>query len=1309
MAHLSLRLLGTYDVQLAEQPVTNFRSVKNQALLAYLVAEADRPHSRAALAGLLWPEQPDSQALLNLRQTLFRLRNLLQNDEAHPPFLQINATAVHFNRQSNSWFDGAAFVELLAMCSHHARTVDDHEQNSHRRHCPACSERLAQAVALYRGEFMHGIYIDESPALEEWLLLRREWFHHQALAALQDLAAWHEGQRHYARAYDYARRQVELDPLREEAHQQLMRALALDGKRSEALAQYEACCTVLYQELGVGPSAETEALLQQIEQGTVGDTEQANARQAQQNGAGVLPGKATVPTPSTPFFGREGETAKVRAMLLDPTHRLVTLLGQGGVGKSRLALAAATDLTGAFADGVWFVALDGVESEAGLVATLAAALGFHFSASGEPQQQLLTYLHQREALLILDNFEQLISSPPLTGMGPEVTLIQQLLTAAPRLKFLLTSRARLTLQSEQVLSLTGLPIPALDQPALSDAELVDQAQGYSSIRLFVERAQRSGLGFTLNPETAPHVLAICRLVEGLPLGIELAAAWTDHYSCAEIAETIRTTLDFLESPLHDALPRHRSLRAAFDYSWRLLAPAEQQALAQMSIFRAPYSREAAQAVAQVALPQLMALVNKSLVRTVGPGRYALHDLVRQFAGEAANTRQQASAEHPVAEHPVAERHAVYYLRLVRTQEGLFGQEPQKAVALLLQEIEHIRQAWHWAVAMANTAELHAALPNLARAFDLAGLYREAATTWQSTLAEWGQSQLGGQVPAIAHKAAAPRQPLTAATPLWIQLQIEMARMQRILGDHAQATLCAEAALAQLLPDRTELIPLRVAALQQLGIAHYRQGDHAAALPLLEEAVHLAQQSTETRLTADCLLSLGEVQMYQGDNAAQQSFAAALARYRHCADRRGEGAALHSLGLFAHMRSEFTEGKRWFEEALRIHRTLGDRHLEAMTLLGLASFYGQQANYAESDRYAQQTLKLARTIGYRIGEVQALTSLGVTQMHQGVALPARTYFEEALLIARQSGYLRGEGALLNNLGNLASDAGDYAAAESHYRAALAVARQSGDRYFTCARLHNLGNMRRFQGDYVGAQALYSEAVVMAAAIGDRWIEGSAHADLALCCDFLSAEAEAWHHATHALDRARAIGDRWCEAKALAALGWLTAKRGAAEGLTLIAEAIDVAQKNQEIGIEGAATARHGFALLRLGQPDAAVSAFAASVALRRALNDDVQVNTSRAGLAAALWATGQRERAYAEVLQILAAIGARPVGVADDPMRVYGICYQILAAVSDPQATALQQRAWQHMTEQAAAISSATQRARFLRDCTEQLGPQTFNF
>jgi DNA-binding SARP family transcriptional activator len=247
MPAFRLALLGPLQLYLAGNLVTQFPTAKVQALLAYLAVEAQTPHARDTLIGLFWPDYTPESARQNLRQTLFRLRQVVP-----PELLLVTNQTVQFNPAGDYRLDVTTFTDLITACHRHA----------HAEHtaCADCSECLQQAVELYRGDFLTGFFLNDSPAFEEWLLLRREWLRREALQALAALAVYHERAGTYAQAQVYAWRQVELDPAREEAHQQLMRVLALSGRRSEALAQYESCRRLLAEELGVEPSAETLAI-----------------------------------------------------------------------------------------------------------------------------------------------------------------------------------------------------------------------------------------------------------------------------------------------------------------------------------------------------------------------------------------------------------------------------------------------------------------------------------------------------------------------------------------------------------------------------------------------------------------------------------------------------------------------------------------------------------------------------------------------------------------------------------------------------------------------------------------------------------------------------------------------------------------------------------------------------------------------------------------------------------------------------------------------------------------------------------------
>ncbi|MCX6047062.1 MAG: BTAD domain-containing putative transcriptional regulator [Chloroflexi bacterium] len=273
MSHLSLKLLGPFQASLDDQPLTHFRAVKNQALLAYLALEADRAHSRAALADLLWPEEPNEQARLNLRQALFQLRNLLQ-PPARPhkaEFLLITPQTVQFNLQTAQTLDARLFAQLLDACSdhHHFSATPTVDQSR----CPLCLHRLQQAVELYRGEFLAELFVENSPDLEEWIRWQRQHSEVQVLEALAILARGCEQNQDYTTAYQYALRQIKLDPLREEGQRQVIRLLALRGQHEAAIAHYDRLRRLLRKELNAEPSAETIELAKQIRRGRRGDRE----------------------------------------------------------------------------------------------------------------------------------------------------------------------------------------------------------------------------------------------------------------------------------------------------------------------------------------------------------------------------------------------------------------------------------------------------------------------------------------------------------------------------------------------------------------------------------------------------------------------------------------------------------------------------------------------------------------------------------------------------------------------------------------------------------------------------------------------------------------------------------------------------------------------------------------------------------------------------------------------------------------------------------------------------------------------------
>ncbi|MGD2048265.1 MAG: BTAD domain-containing putative transcriptional regulator, partial [Chloroflexota bacterium] len=585
---LSLSFLGTFQVSLNKEANTWFESDKVRALLAYLAVEGDRPHRRDALAESLWPEFPSSRARRNLNQALLNLRQTIGDREATPPFLLADRTSIQFNLEASFELDVAEFEAQLALTARH-----DHLNS---RTCPDCMAWRASAVALYRGDFLQGLSVDASTSFDEWLTLKREGLHRQAVEALVVLAQYHEDRWELETAREYAQLQVALEPWGEAVHRQLMRLFSHSGQRGPALMQYEKLQQILLEEFGTEPSSETKKLYDRIS-------------------AGRDELKTNLPPQLTSFLGRQTELAEAALILAQPDCRLLTITGPGGVGKTRLAVELARRVARRFLEGVYFVPLATLSPDDSLANAIMTRLQIPFPGSEEPEAQLLSHLQDKELLLLLDNFEHLQGA---------AGLIDRILQNAPEVKIVLTSRVRLHFPVETVFELGGLPVPQEGQ--IQNLERVGAAQ------LFIKRAEQARSDFALTPSNATAVSRICRLVEGLPLAIELAASWVRALSCAEIASEIETGLSFLASP-EDVPASYRSMQAVFGRSWQLLTQAEQTTFSQLSLFPGSFTRQAAAEVAQATLQALARLVDQSLLQRESTGRYQIHGLLRQYAAE----------------------------------------------------------------------------------------------------------------------------------------------------------------------------------------------------------------------------------------------------------------------------------------------------------------------------------------------------------------------------------------------------------------------------------------------------------------------------------------------------------------------------------------------------------------------------------------------------------------------------------------------------------------------------------------------------
>ena len=468
-------------------------------------------------------------------------------------------------------------------------------------------------------------------------------------------------------------------------------------------------------------------------------------------------------------MGREAELAQLGALLAQPETRLITIVAPGGMGKTRLAQAAAAAQTGAFLEGVAFVSLAPISDPQLLATTMVEALG---SAGFIPPHQghkaatdyLLDTLAPLEMLLVLDNYEQLL---------PDVALLLTLLERAPGVRLLVTSRERLSTRWERPFVLRGLPVPAVDQP--------HTGRRGSAAQLFLQTAERVRPGYEAAQADLAAIDDICRQVEGMPLALELAATWVRVQSPAAIAAELADNLALLRSSQQDLPPRQRSIHAVFDQTWARLAAGEQETLARLAVFRGPFTAAAAEAVAAADWQRLALLVDRALLRRrqtadePGGNRmlYELHELLRQYAAERlAALGLTADAR---------QRHGRYYATLL---EGfaprLMSGESQMATLRQMQsQIDNIRTAWEWALAARDSVSLDQMLTGYFYYYHLPALVRDGRAVMADAAAQlaagrgidrrsaaglWAHSQPAGQLHLAAARrlrcgrAAGPRKP-----------------------------------------------------------------------------------------------------------------------------------------------------------------------------------------------------------------------------------------------------------------------------------------------------------------------------------------------------------------------------------------------------------------------------------------------------------------------------------------------------------------------------------------------------------------------
>ena len=867
---LEVRVLGTFEVKHKQKQIS-IPSRPAQSLFAYLILHAGIPHRREKLAGLLWPDSLEETARDNLRHALWRVRKALESGSS-TRFLQADDLTISFKSSSEYWLD--------------VKELGDISGN-------ASSDELIAVLSQYRGELLPGFY-------DEWVTSEREHLnslfeHHMArlMSLLQEENRWLD-------IIDWGERWIKLGQKPESAYRALMSAHAAKGDMSKVAATYERCVDSL-KEFGIKPSEQTVQLYQNLKAGKVTFETGMIAASKEERKA---PPKSNLPVPITSFIGREKEVEEV--VKLVGRHRLVTLAGSGGVGKTRLAIQSANRLMPKSRDGVWWVDLSGWNDDALIPQAVAQAAGVREIPNQPLVNTLSEYFRTRQILLVLDNCEHLI-----LGCAQ---LVDRLLSTCSNLKILTTSREGLGLTGEQIWH-----VPSLALPDSSEALPINSLSRYEGIRLFLERATAVRSDFHLTEHNATFVARVCQRLDGIPLALELAAARVRVLSVEQIAARLEDRFDLLTSGSRTAFPRHQTLRAAIDWSYDLLPGKEQLLFRRLAVFSGGCTWEAAQSVCagdgirtEEVLDLLTHLVDKSLLtldEPQGTARFQMLETIREYALKKLLDSPETGQ--------VRNRHLDFFMNFA---EGIEPRLHAAEQALLLKQLDrehdNLRAALDWSL---DGGDLEAGM-RLAGAlwmfWDIYGYHFEGRA-WLDRILPKTQAWTKGPNPSAQAKIL-----YVAGHLKGRQADFEGAR------SHYTDSL----ALYQQLGEEAQI----AVVLRGLGEIAQDQGDLTGAKDYYEQSLGIFRSLDDVKGTSVALNHLATLAWLSKDYGRAAELAAeSLGMDRKRRDDRTTAIALTTLGFALCGLGELDQAATQFTEALALQTTLTEKRIAQYSLMGIA--------------------------------------------------------------------------------------------------------------------------------------------------------------------------------------------------------------------------------------------------------------------------------------------------------------------------------------------------------------------------------------
>ncbi len=724
-----------------------------------------------------------------------------------------------------------------------------------------------------------------------------------------------------------------------------------------------------------------------------------------------------LPSQTTPFIGRDHELAEIQRLITDPKCRLLILTGLGGIGKTRLSIETASNLykkeRSLFPDGVYFVPLTPVFDSSSIVTAIADALRFSFYECKEStRQQLFDYLRQKKFLLVLDDFDHLINEE-------STCLIHDILSASLETKILVTSRERINALEEQIFPVSGMSVPEIGTSETWQKP-VEDFNTYESIQLFWQTAQRVRPGFQITTENLPSIVGICRTVDGMPLGIELAASWVEALEPDAILTEIKRSIDFLETDMYTLPERQRSLRAVFDTSWNLLVEGERMAIQTLTVFHNGFTHLAASQVGNVTLKTLLSLVSKSWLQRGSDGRFHIHDLLRKYS----NQHLQANAKECQRSHS---EHSVFFCDLLYDRKiDLQGSHQQQALVEIECEIENIQAAWKWAVIMGRIDLIERALYSLCAFYDVRGRFEDGEAMCRMASEKFSE---------ISSRDQGER---SYCLPVWVRVLAWQSRFTQdveisieLLHESQDILNCVE-----LRDDRYK--EAQALVWYSLG-KHFSWNNRQKAKDYFLESLEMSRDLGDKWSEARTLNDLGWVAWVTGAfDEAERLLNDSLKIELEIGDQRGAAGSLNLMAVLVKHLGRVKEAQRLHLESLAILKKLGAKFEIADRLHTLSSAMIMDGKFDDGLQYARQSLRDYNELGYD-GPYKAKPdiTIALALMHLSHYSQSRTHAQEALRLSRENDSPQGVGAALLVLGDLALVENSYAEAEKHLQESYSV--------------------------------------------------------------------------------------------------------------------------------------------------------------------------------------------------------------------------------------------------------------------------------